>query len=168
MAGYGLSKSRITAWKQCPKRLWLQIHQPGLLEVSGDIERSFQIGYEVGEVAQGLFPHGILIEDDHDLLTLPDSFWVTFTPRPDEVKRLLNTQHHLDSTCLAMTNHPDSPIFEATFEHDGVLVRADLLLPTPKGYRMVEVKSSTRVKPYHIDDCAVQAWVLPAIPNLKH
>jgi hypothetical protein len=98
MAGYGLSKSRITAWKQCPKRLWLQIHQPDLLEVSDVNERSFQIGYEVGEVAQGLFPHGILIEDDHDLLTLPDSFWVTFTPRPDEVKRLLNTQHHLDST----------------------------------------------------------------------
>jgi len=59
-----------------------------------------------------------------------------------------------------MAAHPDRPIFEATFQHDGVLVRADLLLPTPSGYRMVEVKSSTSVKPYHVDDCAIQSWVL--------
>ena len=25
---------------------------------------------------------------------------------------------------------------------------------------MTEVKSSASVKPYHIDDCAIQAWVL--------
>ena len=52
------------------------------------------------------------------------------------------------------------PIFEATFQHDGVLVRSDLLIPTSNGYRMTEVKSSASVKPYHIDDCAIQAWVL--------
>ncbi|MDI1294235.1 MAG: DUF2779 domain-containing protein [Methylobacter sp.] len=136
MAGYGLSKSRIIAWKQCPKRLWLQIHRRDLLDVSDETERGFQIGYEVGDVAQGLFPTGILIEDDDDLSAA------------------------LVATKTAMTIYPDSPLFEATFQHDGVLVRADLLLPTPKGYRMVEVKSSASVKPYHIDDCAVQAWVL--------
>ena len=136
MAGYGLSKSRIVAWKQCPKRLWLQIHKRDLLEVSGVAERSFQIGYEVGEVAQGLFPDGILIGDDDDLTAA------------------------LAATKSVMAAHPDRPIFEATFQHDGVLVRADLLLPTPSGYRMVEVKSSASVKPYHLDDCAIQAWVL--------
>jgi hypothetical protein len=136
MAGHGLSKSRIIAWKQCPKRLWLQIHKRDLLEVSDDTERGFQIGYEVGEVAQGLFPDGILIGDDDDLTAA------------------------LASTQMAMAAHPDRPIFEATFQHDGALVRADLLLPTPNGYRMVEVKSSASVKPYHIDDCAIQAWVL--------
>ena len=67
MAGHGLSKSRIVAWKQCPKRLWLQIHRRDLLEVSGDVERGFQMGYEVGEVAQRLFPEGVLIGDDDDL-----------------------------------------------------------------------------------------------------
>lgn len=136
MAGHGLSKSRVVAWRQCPKRLWLQIHKRDLLEVSDGTERGFQIGYEVGEVAQGLFPDGILIEDDDDLTAA------------------------LVSTQKAMAAHPDRPIFEATFQHDGVLVRADLLLPTPSGYRMVEVKSSASVKPYHLDDCAIQAWVL--------
>lgn len=136
MSSHGLSKSRLIAWKQCPKRLWLQIHRPDLLEISDGAERGFQIGYEVGEVAQRLHPHGILIEDDDDLSAA------------------------LKSTKAAMTAHPDRPIFEATFQHDGVLVRADLLLPVENGYRMVEVKSSASVKPYHIDDCAVQAWVL--------
>ena len=136
MAGHGLSKSRIVAWKQCPKRLWLQIHKRDLLEVSSGAEHGFQIGYEVGEVAQGLFPNGILIGDDDDLSAA------------------------LVSTKAAMATHPERPIFEATFQHDGVLVRVDLLLPTPNGHRMVEVKASASVKPYHLDDCAVQAWVL--------
>ncbi len=136
MAAHGLSKSRIVAWKQCPKRLWLQVHRCDLLDVSDVAERSFQIGYEVGEVAQGLFPEGILMEDGDGLAAA-----------------LLATQ-------TAIAAHPDRPLFEATFQHDGVLVRADLLVPTPSGYRMVEVKSSASVKPYHLIDCAIQAWVL--------
>ena len=132
----GLSKSRLIAWKQCPKRLWLQVHKRDLLEVSVTTERSFQIGDEVGAVAQGLFPAGILIGDDDDLNAA------------------------LVATKVAIATHPDRPIFEATFQHDGVLVRADLMLPTPEGYRMVEVKSSASVKQYHVDDCAIQAWVL--------
>ena len=115
MAGHGLSKSRIVAWKQCPKRLWLQIHRRDLLEVSDEVERGFQIGYEVGEVAQSLFPEGLLIGDDDDLSAA------------------------LAATQAALTAHPARPLFEATFQHDGVLVRADLLLPTPSGYRLVEV-----------------------------
>lgn len=136
MACHGLSKSRITAWRQCPKRLWLQIHRPELLKVSVASERGFQIGYEVGEIAQSLFPNGILIQDDDNLTAA------------------------ITSTHSAIKAHPELPIFEATFQHDGVLVRSDLLIPTPGGYCMTEVKSSASVKAYHIDDCAIQAWVL--------
>jgi len=136
MAGYGLSKSRITAWRQCPKRLWLQNHRPELLEVSDQAQRAFQIGHEVGEIAQQLCPNGILIKDDDNLSVA------------------------ISATRSAMNMHPDRPLFEATFEHDGLLVRADVLLPTKMGYRMTEVKASTSVKPYHVEDCAVQAWVL--------
>lgn len=135
MAGYGLSKSRIIAWKQCPKRLWLQIRRPDLLEMSGETEQRFQVGYEVGDVARGLHAGGILIDDED----LSDA---------------------LDSTRRAMDAHPNKSIFEAAFQHDGVLVRADLLLPTRNGYRMVEVKSTASVKPYQVDDCAIQAWTL--------
>lgn len=132
----GLSKSRLIAWRQCPKRLWLQVHKRELLEASDEAESRFQVGYEVGEVAQGLFPGGILIGNDDGLKAA------------------------IQATQIAMDTHPDKPIFEATFEHNGLLVRADLMLPTPNGYRMVEVKASTSVKPYHLDDCAIQAWVI--------
>lgn len=135
MAGYGLSKSRIIAWKQCPKKLWLQVRRPELLDDANTNQQILQAGNEVGEVARQLYPDGILI-DDEDL------------------------RDALASTQNALSQHPDRPIFEATFQHDGVLVRADLLLPTDNGYRMVEVKSSTSVKPYHIDDCTIQTWVL--------
>lgn len=65
----------------------------------------------------------------------------------------------LEQTRVALTQKP-RPLFEATFQHDGTLVRADLLLPDRDGWRMVEVKSSTTVKDYHLPDAAVQTWVL--------
>lgn len=136
MAGHGLSKSRITAWRQCPRRLWLQVNRPELVEVSDQTEKSFQTGHEIGELAQSLCPDGILIEDQDNLAAA------------------------IAATKAALKNYPDRPIFEATFQHEGLLIRADVLIPTRKGYRMTEVKSSTSVKPYHVDDCAVQAWVL--------
>jgi hypothetical protein len=53
--------------------------------------------------------------------------------------------------------------FTATLQHGGVLVREDVILPidddSGQSWRIVEIKASTRVKPEHIHDCAVQAWV---------
>ena len=131
----GLSKSRIVAWRQCPRRLWLQVHRPELLQTSAADERNFQIGFEVGEVARGLYPDGILI-DSADL------------------------GQALAATREALDRYPQRPIFEATFERERVLVQVDLLLPEGERHRMVEVKASTGVKPYHRDDCAIQAWVV--------
>ena len=37
-----LSKSKIMAYRQCPKRLWLEIHQPELLKNSDATEASCQ------------------------------------------------------------------------------------------------------------------------------
>lgn len=136
MTVHGLSKSRITAWRQCPKRLWLQIHRRELLEDSDQAKRLYQIGNEIGEIAQRICPDGILIEDQNNLSAA------------------------IAATKAALAAYPDRPIFEAAFQHDGLLVRADVLLPTRNGYRMTEVKSSTSVKPYHVEDCTVQAWVL--------
>ncbi len=59
-----------------------------------------------------------------------------------------------------MWRRGDLTLFEATFSHGGVLVRADLLFRDGHSCRMVEVKSATEAKPYHVADSAVQAWVL--------
>ncbi|HQS58741.1 MAG TPA: DUF2779 domain-containing protein [Gallionellaceae bacterium] len=49
--------------------------------------------------------------------------------------------------------------FEAAIQADGVLIRTDLLLPGANGMRMVEVKSTTSIKDYHLMDAAIQSWV---------
>ena len=63
-----------------------------------------------------------------------------------------------DTVAVMAPNVP--AIFEATFEHDGILVRADVLIPDGNCWRLVEVKASTSVKDYHVLDCAIQEWVL--------
>lgn len=132
----GLSKSRIIAWKQCPKQLWLQANQPSLAVISESSKRNFQVGNAVGEVARKVYPSGILIEDVYDLKAA------------------------LKSTQDALVAHSNQPLFEAAFQHDGVLVRADVMLPGKHGYRMIEVKSSTGLKDYHLNDCAIQSWIV--------
>jgi len=134
---FGLSKSRITAFEQCPRRLWLSIHQPGLAEPDEGAEARFATGHEVGAVACALHPDGVMVEAE-----------------PDLAAALARTAE------LIAQDHP-GPIFEATFEHDGVLVRVDLLFREPDGrWRIAEVKSSTSAKDYHLGDLATQAWVL--------
>jgi hypothetical protein len=131
---HGLSKSRLLAYRQCPKRLWLYVYRRELEEVSEQAAFAFGHGRNIGTVARSLQPDGILIETD-------------------------DLAEALAATRRIMAEQPDRPIFEATFEHAGVLVRADVLTPEPGGYRMTEVKASTRVKDYHLTDCAIQNWV---------
>ena len=57
-------------------------------------------------------------------------------------------------------------IFEGAFFHGGVLIRADILERVstaegqPCGWRLIEVKSSTKVKDVHLEDLAVQSEVI--------
>ncbi len=134
---HGLSKSKIMAHRQCPKRIWLQTFRPELSAETPLARLRMQSGNRIGEAARTLYPDGILI-DTNDLRAA------------------------LEQTRTALSNHPDKPLFEATFEHDGVLIRADILIPGRGGAELVEVKGSSSVKEYHIADAAIQAWVVRA------
>ena len=59
---FGLSKSRITAFEQCPKKLWLSVHRRELAEVQAQSELRFAAGHEVGAIACELAPGGVMIE----------------------------------------------------------------------------------------------------------
>jgi hypothetical protein len=136
-----LSKTRILAWRQCPKRLWLEVHRPELREDSAATQASFAIGHQVGEIARRLYDtEGTGIELD---------------PKAEGYDAAVAR------TTLLMA--APRPIFEAGFAFDGVRAFADVMLPAapgdPSTWRMVEVKSSTGVKDYHLDDAAVQAYV---------
>lgn len=130
---HGLSKSRILLHRQCPKRLWLKVHRPELEEIADSNQARFATGTYVGELAQQLYPDGVLIDGDNLGQAVADT------------KVILAGEKR--------------PIFEATLQAGGLLIRADLLLPDQDSYRMVEVKSSTSVKDYHLTDAAIQSWV---------
>ncbi len=52
-------------------------------------------------------------------------------------------------------------MFEAAFGHQGVLARADIIERLPGGgWRLIEVKSTTRVKDVFVLDAAIQLWIL--------
>lgn len=132
-----LSKSRLMSARQCLKRLHLEIHKPELKVISSSTEAAFEIGHKVGDVA-----HQIYGTDAAVLIPYGGGL-----------------SHALNKTARLVKAGPKFPIFEATFQYDGVLVRVDALLPDGNAWRIVEVKASTSVKEEHSFDCAVQSWV---------
>lgn len=131
-----LSKSRVLAGKQCPKRLWLEVRRPERRTVSADLERRFKQGHRLNHIVHQLLPEGHLIGPEVAL---------------DDALKL--TRRHT-------AQHPDRPLFEATFNKHQVLVRADVYQQVDGDWHLTEVKSSTRLKPYHLTDCAIQTWVI--------
>jgi hypothetical protein len=128
--------------RQCPKKLWLEVHRPELAETDPQSEAIFAIGHEVGDIARRLYDDGsgIMVEYEAGMAAA------------------------LAHTSEALRQESSSPIFEATVERDGLLVRADVLLRNPGGPRLVEVKASTKLKPEYFADCAIQSWVFEASP----
>ncbi len=133
-----LSKSRLIAAWQCPKKIYLEKHHPELGETSSNTESLFATGHQVGAISQQLYG-------------TPESVEIPFNRKMSLMVQ--ETQALIDGGA-------DFPIFEATFQHDGVLVRVDVLIPSEKGWRAIEVKASTSVKDYHKLDCAIQDWVM--------
>ena len=136
-----LSKTKLLAFRQCPKRLWLEVHQPAARQDSSQTQRSFTAGHQVGAIAQQLYD--------------PKSKGQTIDVKTEGFAGAIDR-----TTALLRSSQP---IFEATFTAEGALALADVMLPTRKAgqraWRMVEVKSSTSIKDYHHDDAAIQAFV---------
>ncbi|HET9053294.1 MAG TPA: DUF2779 domain-containing protein, partial [Cyclobacteriaceae bacterium] len=53
-----------------------------------------------------------------------------------------------------------SIIYEAAFQHEGVLCAVDILVNEGEAWRAYEVKGTGRVKPQHTDDAAFQYYVI--------
>jgi CRISPR/Cas system-associated exonuclease Cas4 (RecB family) len=122
---HDLTKSRITLFEQCPKRLWLSVHRKDLIEIDDATQARFDTGNAVG------------------MISLDAGF-----------------KSAIDQTATLIASG-DHPIFEATFQHEGVLVRVDVMHPDGDGsWHVAEVKSSASRKDYHIADLATQVWVL--------
>ena len=115
-----ISKSKFMAGLQCPKREYLQVRHPELAASVDD--GRMQQGIEVGSLAQRAFSGGVRVAGDH--MHLSDA---------------------IRSTRELVANREVPAIFEATFEHTGVLVRVDVLKRNGAGFHLTEVKSATKL-----------------------
>jgi len=133
-----ISKSKFVAGVQCLKRLYLQVHEPGLAAGPDASDQAImEQGREVGLLARQMFPGGVEVDSS------------------DGVEQAIRTTRELIA-------NPEVPaIFEGTFENGGVLVRVDVLQRRRDGrWRLLEVKSTTDLREHHLDDVAIQARVV--------
>ncbi|MEK7351131.1 MAG: DUF2779 domain-containing protein [Nitrospirota bacterium] len=139
-----LSKSKFLSGLQCHKRLYLEVHQPSLAtKPDAATQAIFDMGTEVGELARSRFSGGVLVAAGYR-----------------------QTEAALAQTAELVQDLMVPAIFEAAFLYGGVLIRADVLERVltaegqPCGWRLIEVKSSTKVKDVHLEDLAVQSEVI--------
>ncbi len=133
-----LSKSRFTAGLQCHRQLWWKAHEARAPELRPDpaLQAIFDMGNRVGERARQEFPNATLIHLDYR--------------RPERA---------VEATRQALAAGAPT-ILEASFFEDNTFVAVDALSKEGDAWVVTEVKATTRVKPQHIPDAAVQAHVV--------
>jgi len=134
-----ISKSRFLLGLQCPKWFYIAVHQPKLIPPPDpSLQALFDQGHKVGLMATKLFQGGHMVEWGRS----------GYKGAVEETKAVLS--------------NPDIPaIFEATFEIDGLRIKADVLRRQANGtWSLLEVKQGTKVKDVNIWDVAFQRHVL--------
>ena len=128
-----LSKSKYLSGLQCPKYLWIQVHEPERIPaVDAVTQYIFDQGHLVGEYAKQLFPRGIDIPHDD------------FMGNIATTKRLLAER---------------KPLFEAGILSGRVYCRLDILNPVNEDeWDIIEIKSGTSLKEVYIDDVSFQKF----------
>ena len=140
-----LSKSQYIRGLQCHKSLWLYKNKPELRDIADSSQESlFNIGNTLGELAKQLFPNGEEIEFESS----------NFKGMITKTKELI------ENGCEV--------IYEAAFNENGIFAMADILVKNGDAWDMYEVKGSTGVKEYHLNDAAIQWYALSNAIKLNH
>jgi hypothetical protein len=135
-----ISKSQYIKGQQCLKALYLLKKHPELRDEISEAQKAlFQSGTDVGIIAHRLFPEGVEISFDGQSFS-------------EQIKR---TKEEI--------NKGTKTIYEATFSHDGLFIKADILNKVGKNWRLYEVKNSTGIKDVHLYDVAFQYYVLKSM-----
>jgi hypothetical protein len=133
-----LSKSTFMYGCQCPKRLFLHKFKRALRNPADEKQQAIlDAGTSVGELARQLFKYGIDASP-------PDNY-----------------SYHLSvEKTQALINRDVPIIYEAAFQFQGVLCAIDILVKQGKSWYAFEVKSTASVKDQHIQDAALQYYVM--------
>ena len=135
---HALSKSTFMYGCQCERRLWLHKFMPEVRDEEDETTTSiFRQGTDVGILARELFPGGV------DATPI-DSF--SYQDSVAETAAYIQAGHKI--------------IYEAAFQFEGVLCAVDILVKKRNKWFAYEVKSTTKVKDPHIQDAALQYYVL--------
>jgi len=133
-----ISKSQYLKGVKCPKALWFYRHRPDLKpEITESQQHLFNTGHEVGELAKRYFNGGVEIEVEYY-----------------EINKAIKY------TGDAIRQGKDI-IFEATaLSSDGAFSRIDILKKVNGSdtWDLIEVKASTGVRDYHLDDITFQRY----------
>lgn len=143
-----LSKSRYTAFCQCPKNLWLKVYKPEEATIDAGMEARFAQGNVVGDLAMGLF-------GDFKEVTA------------HQEDGSLDLQKMIELTKQYMDEGVEN-ICEASFSCEGGYCAVDILRKDGEGWAIYEVKSTSfpefngqeaKLEKY-APDIAYQKWVL--------
>ncbi len=130
-----LSKSSYLAGLQCPLLLYRMVRGPELPEPDRFTQYQLDQGTAAGKLAAEQYGPGTQIP-------------------------AFPLEEALEKTRKALEEGREH-IFEAAFSFQDIHVKADILVSRGDGHAdIIEVKSSTKVKDRHIDDLAIQRFVL--------
>ena len=156
----GLSKSRYTAFCQCPKNLWLKVYKPEEAKDDPALQARFEQGNVVGDLAMGLF----------------GDFKEVTVKNPDgslDLKKMCSlTRQYIDegvdNICEASFAMKVLHKLGESDSHENHYCAVDILRRNGDGWDIYEVKSSsfpecdgeeTKLEKY-APDIAYQKWVL--------
>ncbi len=140
------SKSDYTKGHQCPKILWMDAHMRDKRDMSLIDEKRLKEGNRVGDMAMAYFG---------DFVEVEMSF------KFDEMAA--KTAELITEAAQAVEAGKAFSICEATFKHGAMVCMADIVrMRDEKTLDLIEVKSSTKVKEYHVRDLAYQTAVIQA------
>ncbi|MDB4882866.1 MAG: hypothetical protein JWL95_1632 [Gemmatimonadetes bacterium] len=142
-AGRRLSKRRFASGVACPKRLWLETHEPQAAELVGLQIPTVLLeqGRQCGELARKRWPDGQLVGAGR-------------VAAFDLERAAADTRALIDAGARVL--------FEATFLCDRAVAIVDVLerLADGSGWRLVEVKQTNEYRAEHVGDVAFQMHVV--------
>ncbi|MBR5259604.1 MAG: DUF2779 domain-containing protein [Eggerthellaceae bacterium] len=143
--GY-FSKSDFTKGFQCPKVLWMDAHMHEKFDKSLIDQARLDAGNEIGDMAMAYF--GKFVE-------VKQSFQFD--------KMAAETAELIAEAARAIEHGEAFSVCEATFKYGHMVCMADIVrVRDAKTLDIIEVKSSTKLKEYHVNDLAYQTAVVQA------
>jgi uncharacterized protein DUF2779 len=144
-----LTKSRYASGTQCPKRLWLETHEPDAVELIGQQIPTVLLeqGRRCGELARTRWPEGRLVGDGR-------------VAAFDLERAAADTRALMDSGA--------SVLFEAAFVTSDAVAIVDVLERRAEGWRLIEVKQSNECHEEHVAEVAFQLHVLEQCGVMVH